>query len=177
MNQTETARLLSVLKAQYQYKFVIETMTAGVWMEMLNQSPAIPYAAAHQAAMIWMRDNEWPPQVKDLRDILAEHLSGIPNAHVAWKQLWDWLKAGYPGMPDTRPPLPALIAESVREIGGTSMVRTTEHPERMLEKFTRAYERRRRDQVQAVDVAAAWAARATPAIDGPAVTALPRKAS
>jgi len=178
INESETLKLLSVLKAQYQHKFVIDKMTTGVWKELLNQSPAIPYAAAHQAAMIWMRDNEWPPQVKDLRDILADQLCGIPNAQVAWKQLWDWLKAGYPGMPDTRPPLPALIAESVREIGGTSMVRQTEHPEKMLDRFTRAYDRRRRDQVLVTDIGAAWNALDNgPAIDEPHLTALPRKAS
>ncbi len=168
MNKTETARLLSVLKGQYQHKFVLDSMTAGVWMELLNQEPVIPYDAAHQAALLWMRDNEWPPQVKDLRDILAETLCGIPNADVAWKQLQDWLKGSYPGMPDTRPPLPILIAESVREIGGTFMVRTTERPDATREKFARVYNRRRRDQVQATDVAAAWTA-----LDGGNVRALP----
>lgn len=176
MNTVETSKLLAAIKSQYQNKFTSDTVAVATWMELLNQQPAIPYAAAHHAAMLWMRDNEWPPQVKDLRDILAEHLSGIPNAHVAWKQLWDWLKAGYPGMPDSRPPLPALIVEAVREIGGTSMVRNTRDPEKMLETFTKAYNRRRRDQVQITDIAAAWNALGTgPALDAPNVTALPRK--
>lgn len=170
MNKTETTKLLSVLKAQYQHKFSIDAMTAGVWMELLNQEPMIPYAAAHQAALIWMRDNEWPPQVKDLRDILAETLCGIPNADVAWNQLQDWLKAGYPGMPDTRPPLPILIVESVREIGGTFMVRNTERPEATRQQFIKAYDRRRREQVRSADVASAWTA-----LDGGNVRALPRK--
>jgi len=178
MNQTETTQLLSILKAQYQHKFQIDTVTVGVWREMLDQPPAIPFSAAKFAALAWMRDNEWPPQVKDLRDILADHLCGIPNAQVAWKQLWDWLKTGYPGMPDTRPPLPALIAESVREIGGTSMVRQTEHPEKMLDRFTRAYDRRRRERVLVTDIGAAWDALDNgPALDEPHLTALPRKAS
>jgi hypothetical protein len=170
VNDKETARLLSVLKGQYQHRFHIDAMTAGVWMELLNQPPTIPYEAAHSAALVWMRDNEWPPQVKDLRDIIAEKLCGIPSADSAWKHLQDWLKAGYPGLPDKRSPLPDLIAESVREIGGTLMIRQAEKPEAMRERFAKAYERRRRDQVQATDVAAAWTA-----LDGGTVRALPGK--
>lgn len=168
MNKTETTRLLSVLKAQYQHKFHIDAMTAGVWMELLNQPPMIPYQAAHQAALTWMRDNEWPPQVKDLRDIIAETHLGIPNADAAWNQLQTWLKGSYPGIPNNQPPLPSLIVEAVREIGGTSMIRN--EGDKMREKFGKAYDRRRREQMRSDESATALTA-----LDGGTVRALPGK--
>lgn len=158
MKLSEVTRLLSSLKSQYQHKFVIDANTAGVWLELLNQHPVIPYEAAHQAALVWMQDNDWPPSAKDLRDIIAERVVGIPDAATAWTQLQDWLKAGYPGMPDRRPPLPALIADAVREIGGTSMVRNAERPDKVRDQFVRAYDTRRRAQVAASNVTEAWAA-------------------
>lgn len=156
MNNDETMQLISVIKSQYQHKFTIEAMTAITWMDLLNQHPPIPFEAARQAAMVWMQNNDWPPSVKDLRDIVASTVVGIPDADTAWTHLNQWLKAGYPGMPDNRPPLPMLTAETVRELGGTSMIRNAEKPEQMRERFTRAYDRRRREQVQSADVLESW---------------------
>lgn len=161
MNQSETTRLISIIKSQYQHKFVIEGMTAITWHELLNQQPVIPFEAAKQAAAIWMRDNDWPPSVKDLRDIIATTICGIPTADEAWRDLQDWLKAGYPGMTvDRRPPLPPLVGETVKEIGGTSLIR--EQGDKARAKFDAAYNRRRREQVATTNVTEAWTALAEP---------------
>jgi hypothetical protein len=175
VNNIQTSKLLAILKGQYQHRFVIDDMTELVWMELLNQPPAIPYEAAKAAALAWMRDNEWPPQVKDIRDIIAETLCGIPGADAAWNHLQQWLKGSYPGIPNNLPPLPVLIVETVRELGGTSMIRNAEKPDAMREKFARAYDRRRREQMQITDMAAAWGD-SGPAVDAGNVRALPRKA-
>lgn len=160
MNEKQTLELLSVIKSQYQYKFVIEGMTAITWMTLLNDEPAVPYEAAHKAALTWMRDNEWPPSVKDLRDIIASQVSGIPDADEAWTHLQSWLKAGYPGMPDNRPPLPELIRATVKELGGTIMVRQADKPEEMRKRFAAAYNRRRREVVAVTPIRP---------VDGPAL--------
>lgn len=143
MKQSETKKLLSMIRAQYQHKFIIDDMTELVWHGLLNDGPALPAEAVYKAAMTWMRDNEWPPQVRDLRDIIASEVSGVPNAEEAWASLWKWLKAGYPGMPDNRPPLPDMIRASVKEIGGTSLVR--ELGDKAHDRFVNAYNRRRRE--------------------------------
>lgn len=147
MNQTETVRLISVIKSQYQHKFVTDGMTAITWMALLNDEPAVPFEAAHKAALTWMRDNEWPPSVKDLRDIIATQVSGIQDATAAWNHLQKWLKASYPGMPNSLPPLPQLIRETVKELGGTIMFRNADKPEDMRKRFSAAYNRRRREVV------------------------------
>lgn len=170
MNAQETSRLLSVIKAEYQHKFVIDRMTAGVWMELLNAEPAIPYQAAHQAAIAWMKHNDWPPSVKNLRDTIAETVLGIPNADEAWNHLQRWLRAGYPGMPDNRPPLPSLTAQACRDIGGTSMIRNSEKPEAIRQRFTERYNRLRREHVDTADVGEAWTA-----LGAGNLVALPRK--
>ena len=51
MNQTQTLQLISVIKSQYQHKFVIDGMTAITWMALLNDEPAVPFEAAHKAAL------------------------------------------------------------------------------------------------------------------------------
>lgn len=150
-----------MLRAQYQHRFVIDDMTELVWHGLLNDEPPIPADAAFKAAMAWMRDNEWPPQVRDLRDIIATQVSGIPDADAAWTHLQSWLKAGYPGMPDNRPPLPDLIRDTVRELGGTIMVRQSEKPEEMRKRFAAAYNRRRREVVAVTPIRPA---------DGPALS-------
>lgn len=152
MTPAETGKLISMIKSQYQHKFVIEAMTAITWNELLNQDPVIPFEAAKQAALTWMQDNDWPPSVKDLRDIVASTVVGIPDADTAWKHLTDWLKAGYPGMPNRQPPLPPLIADTVRDLGGTSMIRSAEKPEQMRERFARVYDKRRREQMARISV-------------------------
>lgn len=152
MNQAETVKLISIIKSQYQHKFVTDTMTAITWMQLLNQEPVIPFEAAREAALTWMRDNEWPPSVKDLRDIIAATVVGIPDADAAWSYLGQWLRAGYPGMPDNRPPLPELIAETVKELGDTSMIRNAEKPDQMRDRFTKLYDRKRREQVASTSV-------------------------
>ena len=107
------------------------------------------------AAMTWMRDNDWPPSVKDLRDIIASQVVGIPDADEAWRYLQQWLRAGYPGQTvDNRPPLPDLIGATVKEMGGTSTIR--EMGEKARPKFDAVYNRRRRDQVQAANVTESW---------------------
>lgn len=167
MNESQALQLIGIIKSQYQHKFVIEAMTAMTWMDLLNQEPAVPFEAARSAAMAWMRDNDWPPSVKDLRDIIATQVSGIPDADEAWKHLQKWLKAGYPGMPDNRPPLPALISATVKELGGTIMIRNAEKPEQMRDRFAKAYDRRRRELVAVTPI------RPT---DGPALPdAMPRQ--
>lgn len=157
MKESETKKLLAMLRAQYQHRFVIDDVTLMVWHGLLNEPPALPTDAVYQAAMTWMRDHEWPPQVRDLRDIIAATVCGIPTADEAWKTLWDWLRAGYPGMTvDKRPPLPPLIGATVKEIGGTSLVR--EQGDKALPKFEAAYNRRRRAEVATANVTEAWAA-------------------
>jgi DNA-binding NtrC family response regulator len=159
MNQSDTVKLISVIKSQYQHKFITDAMTAITWMELLNAEPSIPYDAARQAALVWMQNNDWPPSVKDLRDIVASTVVGIPDADAAWTHLTKWLKAGYPGMPDNRPRLPVLIRETVTELGGSSMFYNAEAKDDMRGKFTRLYERKRREQVATTSVTEAWEAR------------------
>lgn len=155
MNNTDVIKLVSIIKSQYQHKFIIEAMTYVTWEELLNAPPAIPFDAAKSAAMTWMRDNDWPPSVKDLRDIIASQVVGIPDADAAWKYLQDWLRAGYPGMTvDKRPPLPELIGATVKEMGGTSTIR--EMGEKARTKFDHVYNRLRRDEVQAANVTESW---------------------
>ena len=159
MNNDETMQLISIIKSQYQHKFTIEAMTAITWMDLLNQEPAIPFEAARMAAMTWMRDNDWPPSVKDLRDIVASTVVGIPDADAAWSQFAKWLKAGYPGMPDKRPRLPELIRETVRELGGSFMFYNADAKDDMRGKFIKLYSAKRREQVATTDVTEAWEAR------------------
>jgi DNA-binding NtrC family response regulator len=155
MKESETKKLLAMLRAQYQHRFVIDDVTQMVWHGLLNEPPELPTQAVYNAAMTWMRDNEWPPQVRDLRDIIASQVVGIPDADAAWRHLQDWLKAGYPNRTvDNRPPLPDLIGATVKEMGGTSTIR--EMGEKARTKFDHVYNRRRRDEVQAANVTESW---------------------
>lgn len=159
MKQSETKKLLSMLRAQYQHKFIIDDMTELVWHGLLNDEPELPPEAVFKAAMVWMRDNEWPPQVRDLRDIIASQVNGIPDADAAWTHFSKWLRAGYPGMPDKRPPLPELIRLTVKELGGSSMFYNADNTDRMQKKFVDLYSRKRREQVSTTNVTEAWEAR------------------
>lgn len=171
MTPAETGKLIAIIKSQYQHKFVIEAMTNVTWHELLNEPPVIPFEAARHAAMTWMKDNDWPPSVKDLRDLIASQVVGIPDADEAWRHLQDWLKAGYPSMTnDRRPPLPDLTGKAVKEIGGTSMIRNADKPEQVRERFRKAYDRLRREQVAVMDVPASLTA-----IDRGTRKALPEK--
>lgn len=159
MNEAQTLQLIGIIKSQYQHKFTIDGMTAVTWMDLLNTEPAIPFDVARQATMLWIRDNDWPPSVKNLRDIVASTVVGIPDADAAWAQYSKWLKAGYPGMPDKRPRLPELIRETVSELGGAFMFYNADAKDDMGGKFRRLYDKKRREQVATTDVTEAWEAR------------------
>lgn len=157
MNQTETRKLLAMLRAQYQHRFIVDDMTELVWLGLLNDEPALPAEAVYKAAMVWMRDNEWPPQVRDLRDIIASTVGDIPTADEAWQQLCERIRVTYPGIPNDLPRLPDLICDAVQEVGGTRIIRQSEKPEDTRKRFVAAYERRRRVAVQGLDVSGAYA--------------------
>ena len=156
MKLSETKKLLSMLRAQYQHKFVIDDVTEVVWHGLLNEPPEVPAEAVYQAAMTWMKDNEWPPQVRDLRDIIATTICGIPDAEEAWRIIEDRLKRTYPGMTNSLPPLDPLIAESLRAVGGTHNARN--EPEATRKRFMAEYGKRRREQVAVMDVPASLTA-------------------
>lgn len=161
MNDPEVKKFLAVLAAAYD-NVAITDATIQVWKMALNNPSPIPYDAAMFALTRWIPVNKWAPKPVELRDIVAEQVCGLPSADEAWNHLQRWLKAGYPGIPDSRPPLPDLTAQTCRDIGGTSMVRNAERPDQMRARFAERYERLRREQMQVADVGQSWRALSAP---------------
>ena len=84
MSPAETAKLLTVIAANYQ-NFTIDETKHAVWHEMVGD---IDYATANMAVKRHMASSKWPPTVADIREQCVG-VSGdeTVTAAAAWGEL------------------------------------------------------------------------------------------
>lgn len=159
MKESEIRKLVAVFTAAFPH-YEVTPETYFVWDLAMNEPTPIPFEAAMFAARKYIPVAKWFPKPVEIRDIVAEHVCGIPSTTDAWQQVERSMKQNYPGMPVKYTP-DALVLEAAREIGGIHTIRNAKDEwefSDLRKRFATRYEAMRRDRVQVVDIAERWTA-------------------
>lgn len=168
MNRGEVKKLLALLQAHAPQERVTDATTA-VWEMAMDD---VPYEAVLPAVRTWIRASKWFPKPVELRDLVLDHVCGLPTADDAWTAIEREIAASYPGRThDGWSNVPELAMKALRQIGGTWAVRHSERREVLRDRFIAVYNDRRREALKDLDVAERWAALHA----GPTVRVLPER--
>ncbi len=156
MNKSETAKLLALLKEHADHKDVTPA-TVEYWHLAMDD---IPYEAAMVAYRLWIRRKKWMPKPSEMRDLVDEHVFGIPTAESARAQVERSLKENKgPGHPVTYTP-DAIVVKALRETGGSSVFRNAQSGrelESLWQRFAFVYGELRAERLDTIDYAAEYA--------------------
>lgn len=130
MTPKEVTRILAILKS---VRVKTDTDQASVlgWSVALDD---VPYPLAERAARRWVRFNRYFPAPVEIRQLVAEEL-GIPSPAQAWDRVQDDVLEHKGGEH-----LTAAEKAAVRAIGGTWVIRQSDVPYSIRERFMKAYE-------------------------------------
>jgi hypothetical protein len=155
MTKTETAKLLALLKEHADQK-EITPATVEYWHLAMDD---IPFEAAMVAYRLWIRRKKWMPKPSEIRDLVDEHVFGIPSPETARVQVERSLKENYPGQPLKYEPDP-LVIEALRTVGGTHVFRNAQsgrETESLWQRFAFVYAELRAERLEAIDYAGEYA--------------------
>lgn len=160
MNKGETAKLLALLKEHADHKDVTPA-TVEYWHLAMDD---IPYEAAMVAYRLWIRRKKWMPKPSEMRDLVDEHVFGIPTDESARAQVERSLKENKgPGHPVTYEP-DAIVVKALREAGGSSVFRNAQsgrETESLWQRFAFVYGELRSERLATIDYATEYAALAS----------------
>lgn len=136
MNRSEITKLLAVIQGRYprmETGDASELVTA--WYLTLDD---VPYQAAEFAVRRWFKEQRFPPDPSELRQMILEEMHEVPEAAKAWQEVITHIRQNgtIGGKPFAGP---QIISETVAAIGGWYNLRTSTEPTRDREAFIRAY--------------------------------------
>lgn len=156
MNKSETAKLLALLKEHADHKDVTPA-TVEYWHLAMDD---IPFPAAMAAYRLWIRSKKWMPKPSEIRDLVDEHVYGIPTAETARAQVERSLKENKgPGHPVAYTP-DEIVVKALREAGGSSVFRNAQSGrelESLWQRFAFVYGELRSERLATIDYAAEYA--------------------
>jgi len=97
MNQTESARLIKVLQAEYPHHQIADPDTLLLAWDMGLGD--IPYPAVADAVVTWIRSGErFFPSSGQLRQLVIDDTGAFPSGPDAWVMVIERMKETYPGL-------------------------------------------------------------------------------
>jgi hypothetical protein len=136
MNRQEVTQTLAVLQSRYpQMKTGDPSATVAAWLMTLEDVPA---EAVEVALRKWFRESRWAPDPSELRQMVLSQLDALPDPAQAWEMVVRHFRQN--GLIGGEPfSGPAVVAETVRAIGGWYHLRMSTDQNADREAFLRAY--------------------------------------
>jgi hypothetical protein len=155
MKESEVAKIVAILKSHADHQATQRDLVA-LWSMAMDD---MPYAAVEVAVRHWIKHHKWFPKPSEIRDLVDEHVFGIPSPETARVQVERSLKENYPGQPLKYEPDP-LVIEALRTVGGTHVFRNAQsgrETESLWQRFAFVYAELRAERLEAIDYAGEYA--------------------
>lgn len=144
MNRAEAMRVFALLQAAYPRQELPDS-TELVYASALADLDVV---AVERAALALIRTSRWFPTIAEIREQVAEDLTGLPEAEMAWAEVREAI--GKYGLDQTRPPWSCEeIGEAVRVMGWRTLC-TAEKIGLERERWLKTYEKARRRRLRQI---------------------------